>query len=168
MVALVLLKIKIGHTQISVLKIGIPMSKTTPVSTPDIYYIYTLYIYIILCFIYIYIRIFPARGQGIIPPLAKNLLIHPAPGTISSPNKGQFPHFEWSNAFLLKCPPHDKKTHSSKISHSPSTREDFLPLTLNTIWKILVSDISRGFFGIPLTTQQVTSYMLHADGPLID
>ena len=31
MVALVLLKIKIGHTQISVLKIGIPMSKTTPV-----------------------------------------------------------------------------------------------------------------------------------------
>ena len=68
MVALVLLKIKIGHTQISVLKIGIAMSKTTPVSTPDIYYVYTLYIYIILCFIYIhihiyiYIRIFPARG----------------------------------------------------------------------------------------------------------
>ena len=63
MVALVLLKIKIGHTQISVLKIGIPMSKTTPVSTPDIYYIYTLYIYIILCFIYIYISGFSLLGD---------------------------------------------------------------------------------------------------------
>ena len=59
----------------------------------DCAYIY-IYIYIyIMCFIYItytytYQQGFPYWGVGVIPPLAKNLFIHPAPGTISSPTKG--------------------------------------------------------------------------------
>ena len=55
-------------------------------------YIY-IYIYYILYISYTYILYiyytnqqgFPFWGIGVIPPLAKNLLIHPAPGTISSP-----------------------------------------------------------------------------------
>ena len=86
MVALVLLKTKIGQAKFSVLKIGIPMSKTTPLSTPYltpiIMYIHIyIYVYVYLCiFIYICFKTFAKN--------AKNLLIHPAPGTISSPNKG--------------------------------------------------------------------------------
>ena len=59
----------------------------------DCAYIY-IYIYIyILCVLYIshiytYQQGFPYWGIGVIPPLAKNLLIHPAPGTISPPTKG--------------------------------------------------------------------------------
>ena len=50
-----------------------------------------------------------------------------------------------------------KKSIPSKNSHSPSTRVDFLPLPLNAIWKALISDISRVFFGIALITQQMVT-----------
>ena len=38
-----------------------------------------------------------------------------------------------------------KKSTPNKNSHSPSTREDFLPSLLNAIWKTVISDISRAF-----------------------
>ena len=44
---------------------------------------FCIYIFIILYFIHIS-RVFPTGGKGIIMQLAKNLLIHPAPGIISS------------------------------------------------------------------------------------
>ena len=54
----------------------------------------------------------------------------------------------------------------SKISHSPSTTWVFLPPPLNTIWKTLISDISRAFWH---TVNYTTSgCMLNADGYLID
>ena len=53
-------------------------------------FIYITYIYIYIYILYIYYTYqqgFPYWGIGVIPPFAKNLLIHPAPGTISSPTK---------------------------------------------------------------------------------
>ena len=60
-------------------------------------YIY-IYIYIYYVFSYIYhmyilyidytYQGFPYWGIGVIPPIAKKLLILPAPGTISYPTKG--------------------------------------------------------------------------------
>ena len=50
-------------------------------------FIYITYIYIYI-YIYIYQQGFPYWGIRGIPPLAKNLLIYPAPGTISFPTKG--------------------------------------------------------------------------------
>ena len=49
-----------------------------------------IYIYCIILYIYILhiSRVFPTRVYGVIPPLAKNLLTHPTPGTISSSTKG--------------------------------------------------------------------------------
>ena len=56
----------------------------------DCAYIYIYYVfYIYNIYIYIYISAgFSLLGGTGNPPLAKNLLIHPAPGTISSPTKG--------------------------------------------------------------------------------
>ena len=51
-----------------------------------------------------------------------------------------------------------KKSTPCKTSHSPSTRGAFLLLPLNATWKTLISDISRGLFGILLTTQRVVAY----------
>ena len=57
-----------------------------------LYIMYIYYIYYILYIKYIYIYIsagFSLLGDGgKSPQLAKNLLIHPAPGTISLPTKG--------------------------------------------------------------------------------
>ena len=57
-------------------------------------YIYIIYIKFYTLNIYIYIYIYISTGfsllgdRGKSPQLAKNLLIHPAPGTISLPTKG--------------------------------------------------------------------------------
>ena len=50
--------------------------------------------YYIMLYIYTHIYIyqsFPYWGIGVIPLLAKNLLTHPAPGTISPPPKVSSP-----------------------------------------------------------------------------
>ena len=58
------------------------------------YIMYIYYIYYILYIKYIYIYIYISAGFSLLgdreksPQLAKNLLIHPAPGTISLPTKG--------------------------------------------------------------------------------
>ena len=49
-------------------------------------YIY-MYMYIYITY-YIYHQGFSTGGEEVIPSLAKTLLIHLAPGTISSPTKG--------------------------------------------------------------------------------
>ena len=58
----------------------------------------------------------------------------------------------------------------SKISHSPSSSGTFStpipPRSLNTIWKTLISDISRGFFWNAVNYLAI-SYMLNADGHLM-
>ena len=50
-------------------------------------YIYIYYIYYCIYILYISAG-FSLLGDRGNPPLAKTLLIHPAPGTISSPTKG--------------------------------------------------------------------------------
>ena len=65
-----------------------------------IYICYIYYIYIILYkYIYIYIYIYISAGLSLLrgwrksTPVAKSLLIHPAPGTISYPIKDYFPSY---------------------------------------------------------------------------
>ena len=54
-----------------------------------IYIYYILYIlYILYYMYYIYQQDFSCWGIGDNPPTRQNLLVHPAPGTISSPTKG--------------------------------------------------------------------------------
>ena len=63
-----------------------------------IYICYIYYIYIIL-YKYIYIYIYISAGLSLLrgwrksTPVAKSLLIHPAPGTISYPIKDYFPSY---------------------------------------------------------------------------
>ena len=45
----------------------------------------------------------------------------------------------------------------AKFPIPPSQGEFSLPPPLNAIWEILISDISTGFFGMLLTTQQVVT-----------
>ena len=53
-----------------------------------LYYIILYYIILYYVIYYIYQQSFPHWRIGCNPSLAKNLLIHPSPGTISSPTKG--------------------------------------------------------------------------------
>ena len=116
-----------------------------------------------------FFSIFPYWGIGGNPPTSQKFAHSPRtwnnflpPTKVSSlPLNGQM--HSSSDAYHLI-----KNSTPSKISHSLSTRGDFLSPPFNTIWKTLISDISRVFFGTPLITKQVTSYMLHADSHLID
>ena len=62
-------------------------------------YIYICYIYYIYIILYKYIYIYISAGLSLLrgwrksTPVAKSLLIHPAPGTISYPIKDYFPSY---------------------------------------------------------------------------
>ena len=62
-------------------------------------YIYICYIYYIYIIFYKYIYIYISAGLSLLrgwrksTPVAKSLLIHPAPGTISYPIKDYFPSY---------------------------------------------------------------------------